>query len=878
MRARARPVVRRAAPLMALTLLAAGVTVLLPAAPAAAEVAPGRTVRVSVSGDGTQAPGSFSSGSGPALSANGRAVAFTTTASLDPLDTANEREDVYVRDRATGRTVLISRGKPDIAEPSAEPPAEVVANGWSDNPSISASGRYVAFETTASNLPDGDRDDVADVVVCDRDPDGDGVFDERKPDGAMDYRYTRIGRPVSPDSARKWRNQHPSIAADASTIAWVRLPTLPDFGSGTAGTGSIVVARLSMDRRGRLTAPAAGEGIEINGSVAFGEGADAGPSPYGGLQLSADGKHVVFVVEYVVPSRSGTAIVVADLAARTATRVDVDSDGQPLPGESSDPTISGDGRVVAFSESPTDRYGTRHVVVVDRDPDGDGVLGPGSGHRVRVTIASRDAGGTVAEGTSPTLSADGRYLAFETTAARMHGGIDNTTGTSPCGMAADYLPQAFTVPLPQGSPTAAPPEMPQAPQQAITCQDIVVRDLVLDRDRKSHDLPRLPGALASPGLHRDCASTVPPGSACEGDGASSAPALSGDGVVVAYFSFADDLVPGDTNGGGDVFVRQFLPSLQASAVAFGTVPLGTSATRTVTVRHAGFGPVAIGSVAVTGPDAANFTVRPVGNCRDAVLYERDSCLLSIRFAPSAGGSSEATLRVDYRGAGAPLTVTLWGGAGPQASGFHASPDPLAFGGTRTALTRSRPGTVTVTNTSLAPFTIRSVARLPGPHLFPGDYRIAANSCSGRVLRPGASCRVSVVNVPHGAGYRPGALEFTDTSGGSPHLVGLAATGTTPTVQASPAVVTAGRVTTISGTGFPTDHPVTVSLPSLAGNATASTVTRHDGSFAVQLPTFPHTAVGTRQVTVTSPGTTLRPRASLLIVLGTLQPPDFTTRR
>jgi Tol biopolymer transport system component len=112
------------------------------------------TTRVSVSSAGAQ--GNAASGS-PAISADGRWVAFLSDASnLVPGD-VNGRRDVFVRDLRTGTTSRISvssrRGQ---------------ANDHSSGPAISAHGRYVAFWSVASNLIPGDTNGLWDVFVHDR--------------------------------------------------------------------------------------------------------------------------------------------------------------------------------------------------------------------------------------------------------------------------------------------------------------------------------------------------------------------------------------------------------------------------------------------------------------------------------------------------------------------------------------------------------------------------------------------------------------------------------------------------------------------------------------------------------------------------------------
>lgn len=123
----------------------------------------GSTELVSVGSDGTRANvGFFDS---PSISADGRFVAFSTFDSLVPEDTFPNSLDIYLRDRVVGTTELISVNSD-----------EVPGDGRSEAPSISADGRYVAFQSDSGNIapeqssifPDEDifvRDRVAGTTV-----------------------------------------------------------------------------------------------------------------------------------------------------------------------------------------------------------------------------------------------------------------------------------------------------------------------------------------------------------------------------------------------------------------------------------------------------------------------------------------------------------------------------------------------------------------------------------------------------------------------------------------------------------------------------------------------------------------------------------------
>jgi uncharacterized repeat protein (TIGR01451 family) len=99
----------------------------------------GTTELVSVGTDGTRATvGFFDS---PAISADRRFVAFSTFDSLVPEDTRPFSLDIYLRDRQTGTTELISVNSD-----------EVPGDGRSEGSSVSADGRFVVFQSDSTNI------------------------------------------------------------------------------------------------------------------------------------------------------------------------------------------------------------------------------------------------------------------------------------------------------------------------------------------------------------------------------------------------------------------------------------------------------------------------------------------------------------------------------------------------------------------------------------------------------------------------------------------------------------------------------------------------------------------------------------------------------
>jgi Tol biopolymer transport system component len=110
-----------------------------------------KVVRVSVASDGAQANGSsFSAG----ISADGRKVTYLSEATNLVAGDTNGTDDVFLHDRVTGRTTLVSVSR-----------SGQQANGPSTNSAISADGRHVALQSDASNLVPSDTNARTDVFA-----------------------------------------------------------------------------------------------------------------------------------------------------------------------------------------------------------------------------------------------------------------------------------------------------------------------------------------------------------------------------------------------------------------------------------------------------------------------------------------------------------------------------------------------------------------------------------------------------------------------------------------------------------------------------------------------------------------------------------------
>jgi Tol biopolymer transport system component len=114
----------------------------------------GVTTRISVGTGGVEANAGPSSESGPAISGDGQIAAFVSGATnLDPGDT-DRSDDVYLHDRSTSTTTLVSASIPGASK-----------DGGSTEPAIDAGGNAVVFTSHSSALVEGDTNNAADVFV-----------------------------------------------------------------------------------------------------------------------------------------------------------------------------------------------------------------------------------------------------------------------------------------------------------------------------------------------------------------------------------------------------------------------------------------------------------------------------------------------------------------------------------------------------------------------------------------------------------------------------------------------------------------------------------------------------------------------------------------
>jgi len=443
-----------------------------------------------------------------------RSVLVVTVAGLILGPTVSPAFATGDRTRA-GRTVLASVST-----------AGRLANMQSTSEVISANGRYVAFISFATNLVPGDTNGFRDVFVRDLST---GTTNR--------VNVSDTGAQADNDTS----DLRLSISADGRYVAFVSLADNLVPGD-TNGDWDVFVRDRLRRHTSRVNLSSRGE----QGNV----------GAFGGVSISADGRYVAFespAANLVPGDVIGTEdIFVRDRFAGRTTRVSVSSSGEPANNISFDPVISADGRYVAFNSHatnlvPGDTNAAPDVFVHDRFT--------GTTTRESVSGTGEQANGPSAAGLASGLaiSGDGRFVAFESSASNLvpadtnaaddifvrdrRAGTTTRVSVSSAGEQANAA-SFFGVSISRGGRYVVflSEASNLVPRDTNGTWDVFVRD-------------RLAGTT---GL----VSVSGTGAQANGTSASGPEAVSADGRLVTFESVATNLVPGDTNGVNDVFVRE----------------------------------------------------------------------------------------------------------------------------------------------------------------------------------------------------------------------------------------------------------------------------------------------------------------------------------
>jgi hypothetical protein len=323
----------------------------------------------------------------PVVSANGRFVAFESFGfNIVPLG-PNSRKNIYHRDLQTGVTTLVSVNLSGTDG----------GNGDSQNPAMSADGRYVVFESRANNLVANDTNTFLDVFVRDM--------------------QTGITTLVSINSAGTGSSNEesikPTISANgrvvvfqslASNLSSVDINNRLDVFARDLQTGTMHLVSCNVG------CTASGNNDSLTANVPK----DKAPR----ANISNDGRIVVFeshatnLVTIPMAPNGFTEAFARDLQTGTTTLLSVNMQGTMSVGGEV-PVISGDGRFAVFQSSAPN---------ITANDSGSGFdlfrrdLQTGSTTMVSATVTNTGSDGPSNFGYFPVISTDGRYITFQSNA------------------------------------------------------------------------------------------------------------------------------------------------------------------------------------------------------------------------------------------------------------------------------------------------------------------------------------------------------------------------------------------------------------------------------------------------------------------------------
>jgi Tol biopolymer transport system component len=328
----------------------------------------GTTERVSVDSSGVEGGAASVLHSSQCISGDGRFVVFVSSAANLVAFDSNNKSDVFLHDRRSGNTKRVSVDS-----------AGAQANGDSDAPAISVDGRFVAFQSDATNLVAGDTNGASDVFV-------------------RDLQNGTTER-VSVDSAGVGANHgsfHPAISSDGAFVAFDSVATNLDAADATNTHPDVYLRDRSAGTTVLLS-------VEAGGVV--GDGASTRPS------VSADASFVAFesiATNLVKGDKNGSSdVFVLDRGAGVLVRVSVDSALTEGNGDSRGAVLSGGGGIVAFSSDAT------NLVAGDTNGGTDAFVRVAStGETLRVSV---DSAGQQAKlgGVARSLSSNGLFCGFD---------------------------------------------------------------------------------------------------------------------------------------------------------------------------------------------------------------------------------------------------------------------------------------------------------------------------------------------------------------------------------------------------------------------------------------------------------------------------------
>lgn len=293
------------------------------------------------------------------------------------------------------------------------------------------------------------------------------------------------------------------------------------------------------------------------------------------------------------------------------------------------------------------------------------------------------------------------------------------------------------------------------------------------------------GATLAPGASCPIVATYAPGAAGAHSGQVSVTTNAGAGPVVAPLS-----------GTGAVPVL----SLSSASVDFGSQTVGSaSLTQPVTITNTGGAPLNLSAIAASGD--FNFTGCPT----PLSLAPGASCMLSIKFVPTAVGTRSGGISIGSNASGTPHAIALTGNGTPvPVPGIALAPGSASFGAIVTGTNSTQ--VLVLSNPGTAPLAISSIGTT-------GAGFSQTNTCPAS-LEPSAACNISVKFAPTVEGAASGQLAIVSNAAPSPLNAALSGSGLPAT--------TAGLTFSAGSVAFPPQFVGTTSAPQTVTLTSAGT--------------------------------------------------------
>jgi hypothetical protein len=460
------------------------------------------------------------------ISADGRYVAFVSKANNLGPTIVNGADNIFARDLQTGRTVLVSANN-----------AGVDGNGNSSGALISGNGRFVVFNSGASNLAANDTGQTGDVFQRD-------LLTQTTVLVSVDRTGTRGG--ASASFVR-------GISADGRFVLFESFANDLVTATHNNNQGSDIYVRDMQTGTTTL--------VSVNqAGTATGNGTSSSP------MMTPDVRYVVFQSQAsdLVPNDNngplGSDIFVRDLVAGTTTLVSANSAGTASGNSSSRyPVISGNGRFVAFESDATD------LVAINDTNNASDVFVRDLLTQTTALVSINSAGnatGNRASGNARkfSLSADGRLIVFQSLASNL--APNDVNGTAEdiflrnLQTGTTTFVSANSTNTGGGNGQSYNPKI--TPDGRFVVFDGLATDLVANVNVSFGIGQAFLRNLATNTTTLVSANTTGTGS---GNAVSFFPVISDDARTVAFTSHASNLVTNDTNGTTrDIFAYTSYPT------------------------------------------------------------------------------------------------------------------------------------------------------------------------------------------------------------------------------------------------------------------------------------------------------------------------------